>query len=88
MAAGALKAAIEHELTVQYLETVRYKFNTPETFGDESEDMMVQGYAEATLETNPVLSSAGMILPLDAVVILPEFVVISGQAQVERLWDE
>jgi len=41
MAAGALMAAIEHELTVQYLETVRYEFNTPETSGDESEDMMV-----------------------------------------------
>lgn len=48
----------------------------------------VKGYAEATLEANPPLSSAGMILPLGAVVILPEFVVTSGQAQVERLWDE
>ena len=28
MAAGALMAALEHDLTVQYIETVRYDFDT------------------------------------------------------------
>ncbi|MCM0751653.1 hypothetical protein DEA98_10775 [Brucella pseudogrignonensis] len=41
MAAGALMAAIEHDLTVQYLETVRYEFNAPDDSDQEKEDMMV-----------------------------------------------
>ncbi|MUZ84269.1 hypothetical protein GOZ93_18800 [Agrobacterium vitis] len=41
MAAGALMAAIEHDLTVQYLETVRYEFDAPDTSRPETEDMMV-----------------------------------------------
>lgn len=41
MAAGALMAAIEHNLTVQYLETVRYEFNASENLGHETEDMIV-----------------------------------------------
>ncbi|MGO7182498.1 hypothetical protein ACCT14_20545 [Rhizobium brockwellii] len=41
MAAGALMAAIEHDLTVQYLETVRYEFTEPDRSGPETEDMMV-----------------------------------------------
>ena len=38
MAAGALMAAIEHNLTVQYLETVRYEFNAPDNSTDKTED--------------------------------------------------
>ncbi len=34
-------AAIEHDLTVQYLETVRYEFNAPDRSGPETEDMVV-----------------------------------------------
>lgn len=41
MAAGALMAAIEHDLTVQYLETVRYEFNAPDDGAHATEDMMV-----------------------------------------------
>lgn len=48
----------------------------------------VKGYTEATLVANPQLSSVGMILPLGATVVLPEFVIASAPAQVERLWDE
>ena len=41
MATGALMAAIEHDLTVQYLETVRYEYNGNERAGDNPPDMMV-----------------------------------------------
>jgi hypothetical protein len=41
MAAGALMAAIEHDLTVQYLETVRYEFNAPDRPGPATEDLIV-----------------------------------------------
>lgn len=58
------------------------------TLRDRQSAGAVKGYAEATLEANPSLSSAGMILPFGSIVTLPEFVIISGQAQSERLWDE
>lgn len=48
----------------------------------------VKGYVEATLAENPRLASSGMILPFGALVALPEFVIISGAEQAERLWDE
>ena len=41
MAAGALMAAIEHEMTVQYIETERYLFNNSEPYGSASQDMLV-----------------------------------------------
>ena len=41
MAAGALMAAIEHEMTVQYVETERYLFNSSESHGSASQDMLV-----------------------------------------------
>ncbi len=41
MAAGALMAAIEYDLTVQYLETVRYEFDGSASSGDGPPDMMV-----------------------------------------------
>ena len=41
MATGALMAAIEHDLTVQYLETVRYEYNPASQDGNDFPDMMV-----------------------------------------------
>ena len=41
MAAGALMAAIEHEMTVQHIETERYLFNSSEPHGPASQDMLV-----------------------------------------------
>ena len=41
MAAGALMVAIEHDLPVQYIETVRYDFDTSQPVAEPSEDMIV-----------------------------------------------
>ena len=41
LAAGALMAAIEHDMAVQYLETESYLFDNPEPSGDELPDMTV-----------------------------------------------
>lgn len=41
MATGALMAAIEHDLTVQYLETVRYEYDGAAHTEDDPPDMMV-----------------------------------------------
>ena len=41
MAAGALMAAIEHEMTVQYVETERYLFNSSKPPAPESQDILV-----------------------------------------------
>lgn len=41
MAAGALMAAIEHDLTVQYIETVRYELDGDQTQDTEGDDQMV-----------------------------------------------
>ena len=41
MATGALMAAIEHDLTVQYLETVRYEYDGAVDAEDDPPDMMV-----------------------------------------------
>lgn len=41
MAAGALMAAIEHDLAVQYIETARYEFDGPDPRDDDPKDMIV-----------------------------------------------
>jgi hypothetical protein len=41
MAAGAMMAAIEHDLTVQYVETLRYEFDQAAADGVEPTDMIV-----------------------------------------------
>jgi hypothetical protein len=41
MATGALMAAIEHDLTVQYLETLRYEWDRRTPARDDPPDMMV-----------------------------------------------
>lgn len=41
MAAGALMVAIEHDLPVQYIETVRYDFDPSQPVAEPSEDMIV-----------------------------------------------
>lgn len=48
----------------------------------------IKGFVEATLAANPGLASAGILLPLGSRVVLPDFVVASGQQQTQRLWDE
>lgn len=48
----------------------------------------VDGYVEATLAANPNLARPDVILPLDTVVVLPEFVPASAGGSVARLWDE
>jgi hypothetical protein len=41
MAAGALMAALEHDLPVQYIETVRYAFDPTQPAAEPSQDMIV-----------------------------------------------
>lgn len=41
MAAGALMVAIEHDVTVQYIETEEYHFNQAESSGNQQSDMIV-----------------------------------------------
>jgi hypothetical protein len=41
MAVGALMAAIEHDLTVHYIETVRYEYDGTSRIGDDPPDLMV-----------------------------------------------
>lgn len=47
----------------------------------------LHGYVEAALDANPGLAAAGAILPLGAVVRLPEFRLEEDGLQTVRLWD-
>lgn len=62
--------------------------NAMRALGDRQKAGRLKGYVEATLDANPGLAGLGLILPLKTVIHLPEFTVISGAKQAERLWDE
>lgn len=53
---------------------------------DERKAGKLKGYVEATLAANPKLVDAGIILPFNTVVHLPEFTIIHT-ATTQRLWD-
>lgn len=62
MAAGALMAAIEHELPVHYIETVRYDFDPAQPEELETPDMVVHlllsGPAYAMIELDPAIPAS------------------------------
>lgn len=47
----------------------------------------LNGYVEAVLDANPGLAATGAILPLGALVRLPEFRLDDESVQTVRLWD-
>ena len=55
--------------------------------GDRKRAGKLTGYVEATLEANPGLAGAGMILPLGQRVVLPEFTLAQPASNRKRLWD-
>jgi hypothetical protein len=55
LAAGALMAAIEHEMAVHYLETEAYELEPPEQSTTEGQDMIVH-----LILSGPVYSSYGV----------------------------
>jgi len=61
MAAGALMAAIEHDLTVHYIETARYGFDGPPMSDKDPPDLMVH-----VLLSGPAYGDYGAITVLEA----------------------
>lgn len=61
MAAGAMMAAIEHELPVQYVETLRYDFDSNETQQAGCGDMVVHVWLQG-----PIYAGFGTTPPADA----------------------
>lgn len=60
MAAGALMAAIEHDLAVYYIEIVRYEFDGSETTPEDPNDMMVH-----LLLSGPAYGDYGGVITAD-----------------------
>ncbi|NOT39071.1 MAG: hypothetical protein HOP13_01105, partial [Alphaproteobacteria bacterium] len=59
MATGAMMAAIEHDLPVQYVETLRYEFDPPNPAGDRPDDMMVHLWLQGPIYAGLRAPSSG-----------------------------
>lgn len=68
------------------LDTICFEYALA-ALGDRRQAGKLTGYVEAALLANPGMADKGLVLPLGALIVLPEFSVETAPAQTVRLWD-